>query len=136
MKRFFQSLLGSLTAFIILGVGAFIGFLAFIGLIASIGSESIVEVESGSVLVFDLNTTIQDAPPMAEIGAAMQEVLGGGTQSMTYLLKVVDAIERAKTDEDISALLLHGNLLTSDYGSGLAAISEIRQALEVFKASG
>ncbi len=136
MKVFFQSLLGSLMAFIILGVVAFIGFLAVIGLIASISTESNVEVESGSVLVFDLNTAIQDAPPIADISSAMQEALSGEAQSITYLLKVSDAIERAKEDEDISALLLHGNLLTESYSSGLAAVSEIRKALESFKASG
>jgi protease-4 len=136
MKGFFQSLLGSLTAFIILGVGGFIAFLALIAVIAMVGSESPVEVEHGSVLVFDLNTTIQDAPPVADIGAAMQEALSGGTQPKAYLLKVVDAIERAKTDEDISALLLHGSLMQGSHGSGLAVISEIREALEAFKASG
>lgn len=136
MKVFFQSLLASLTAFIILGVVAFIGFLAVIGVILSISGESTVEVEPGSVLVFDLNTIIQDAPPMAEISLAMQKALRGEALSTTYLLKVLDAIERAKEDEDISALLLHGNLLTDNYSSGLAAVSEIRKALESFKASG
>lgn len=136
MKVFFQSLLGSLMAFIILGVVAFIGFLAVIGIIVSISGESAVEVEPGSVLVFDLNTTIQDAPPMAEISLAMQEALSGEAQSTTYLLKILDAIDRAKKDEDISALLLHGNLLTDSYHSSLAAVSEIRKALESFKASG
>lgn len=136
MKTFFQSLLGSLTAFVILMTLTFIGMLAFIGAIAMVGSESGVAVEPGSVLIFDLNTTIQDTPSMAEIGSAVQEVLSGGAQSVTYLLKVVDAIERAKTDDDISALLLQGSLVTENYGSGLGAVSEVREALESFKASG
>jgi protease-4 len=136
MKGFFQSLLGSLTAFVILGVGSIIAVFVFIGVMASIDSETLLELEPGSVLVFDLNTTIQDTPPMGDIGTAIQEALAGGSPSVTYLLKVVDAIERAKTDEDISALLLHGSLLQGGYGSGLAAISEIRQALADFKTSG
>lgn len=136
MKGFFQSLLGSLTAFFILGVGSAIGFLVLVGIVASIGSESALEIKSGSVLVFDLNTTIQDAPPATDIDVAIQEALSNSDQSATYVLKVTDAIEQAKTDKDISALLLYGNLLSDDYGSGLAAISEIRQALEAFKTSG
>lgn len=135
MKGFFQSLLGSLTAFILLGIGAIIGFFVLIGMIALIGSESSVVVEPDSVLVFDLNTTIQDAPPVVDIVSAIQES-GNSDAQATYLLKVVDAIERAKTDENISALLLHGSLLQDGYGSGLATISEIRQALKAFKTSG
>ncbi len=136
MKGFFQSLLGSLTAFIILGVGGMIGCFAFIALFASIGEHPLVEVESGSVLVLDLNTTIQDTPPMADIGIMLQEALNGRPQPVTYLLKVVDSIEQAATDDDISALLLYGNLLQQGYGSGLAAIAEIRQAIDTFKTSG
>jgi protease-4 len=136
MKTFFQSLLGSLTAFVILGAGIIVGFLILIGAVVSISGESTVEIAPGSVLVFDLNTTIQDAPSPAEIDLAIQKALSEGNQSVTYTLKVLDAIERAKTDKNISALLLHGNLLSIDYESGFAAISEIRQALESFQASG
>lgn len=136
MKAFFQSLLGSLTAFIILGVISLVAFFALIGAIATMSDQQIVDVKAGSVLVFDLNTTIKDAPPMTTVDAALQEALGGGSYSATYLLKVLDAIDRAKTDEDISALLLHGNLLQDGYGSGLAAISEIRNALIDFQSSG
>ncbi len=136
MKGFFQSLLGSLTAFIILAVGSIVAFIALIGALASLGDQPLVQVESGSVLVLDLNTTIMDAPPIADIGAAVQEAMSGRPQPVTYLLKVVDAIEHAQTDDDVTALLLHGNLLQNGYGSGLAAISEIRQAVETFKSSG
>jgi len=136
MKRFFQSLLGSLTAFMIIGLGGLIALFALIGVIVSSGSQPLVNVEPGSVLVFDLNTSIQDTPLGADLEDAIQEAITGNAFSATYLLKVLDAIERAKTDSDISALLLHGNLLQGGYGSGLAAISEIRQALEDFKTSG
>ncbi|MFQ3225450.1 MAG: protease-4 [Lentimonas sp.] len=136
MKGFFQSLLGSLTAFIILAVGSIIALFALIGVLASIGEQPLVQVESASVLVLDLNTTIMDAPPTADLGAAMQEAMSGGPQPVTYLLKVLDAIEHAQTDDDVTALLLHGNLQQNGYGSGLAAISEIRQAVEYFKTSG
>jgi len=136
MKGFFQSLLGSLTAFVILAVGCIVALIALIGVLASLGEQPLVEVESGSVLVLDLNTTIMDAPPIADLTAAMQEALSGRPQPITYLLKVVDAIEYAHSDDDVSALLLHGNLLQNGYGTGLAAVSEVRQAIEYFKTSG
>ena len=95
-----------------------------------------VEVEVDSVLVFNLNTMIRDTPPTTDMSQALEGALSGGLASETYLLKVLDAIARAKIDPDIPALLLHGSLLQGGYGSGLAAISEIRQAIADFKQSG
>lgn len=136
MKGFFQSLLGSLTAGVMLIFMGFVLLVLFIVGLASIGSApSLVEIEPGSVLVFDLNTTIQDAPAYVGFEEALMEALGSG-YSLTYTYKVVDAIERAATDDDIHALLLHGSLQELGYGSGLAAVSEIRQAIFNFKESG
>ncbi|MGJ8639352.1 MAG: signal peptide peptidase SppA [Opitutaceae bacterium] len=136
MKGFIQSLLGSLTAFVILSFGGVLAFFAFLALLASLGDQPLVEVESGSVLVFDLNTTIQDAPPVADIAVAFQEAVNGHAQPVTYLLKVLDTIEYAASDDGVAALFLHGSLLQEGYGSGLAAVSEIRQAIDTFKKSG
>lgn len=136
MKGFFQSLLGSLAAFIVLGCLCLFAFFAFIGAIASLSEQSLIEVPSDSVLVFDLNTIIHDAPLGADLELALQQAITGHARPNTYLLKVLDAIDRAKADADISALLLHGNLLQGGYGSGLAAVSEVREALEDFKTSG
>jgi protease-4 len=136
MKGFFQSLLGSLTAFVILCVGGIAACFALISAIATMSEQPLITVQPESVLVLNLSTTIHDAPPMATLNSALQEAMSGQVNSVTYLLKVVDAIERAKTDDDISALLLHGSLLPGGYGSGLAAISEIRLAIEDFQTSG
>jgi protease-4 len=136
MKAFFQSLLGSLTAFAIIVAGGIAACFVLIAAMASIGEQALVEVAPGSVLVFDLNTTIHDAPLGANLEDALQQAISGQAQPATYLLKVLDAIARAKTDADISALLLHGNLMQSGFGSGLAAVSEIREALADFKTSG
>lgn len=135
-KFFFQSLLGSLAAFVILGVSGIVACTALFVVLAGIDDQPLLEVEAGSVLVFNLNTTIKDTPPTTDISQAVQGVLSGTLQPETYLLKVLDVIARAKVDEDIPALLLHGSLLQGGYGSGLAAISEIRMALEDFKQSG
>jgi protease-4 len=136
MKVFFQSLLGSLAAGAIFIFWAGVAVVVLIMGLASIGSEPpLVEIEPDSVLVFDLNTTIQDAPVHTGLEAAVLEALGEG-YAATYLLKVVDAIERAAMDDDIAALFLHGSLQNEAYGSGLGVVSEIRQALLRFKATG
>ena len=115
MKRFFESLFGSLAACAIL---ATLAIFALIAVLVGLGSQTpSVAIEPDSVLVLDLNTTIQDAPVISGFEQALQQALGGG-YSVTYLLKVVDAIGRAKTDDDIAALLLHGNLQQQAYGSG------------------
>jgi len=136
MKGFFQSLLGSLTAFIILGIGAFAAFVGLIGVVSSMSQHPSVSIHPGSVLVFNLNTAIHDTPIGADLEEAIQEAVTGNVYSATYLLKVLDAIDRAKTDSDIAALLLHGNLIGDGFSSGLAAISEIRAALVDFKTTG
>ncbi len=136
MKGFIQSLLGSLTAFAMLCFGGTLAFFLLIGVLASIGETPVVEVQSDSVLVLDLNTNIQDAPPLSDFEAVLQEALSGEPQPTTHLLQVIDSIHLAADDDAISALLLHGSLQARGYGSGLAAISEVRQAIETFKRSG
>ena len=135
-KFFFQSLLGSLAAFTILGVGSIVACFAVFAFLGTMNDAQQVEVEVDSVLVFNLNTMIRDTPPTTDMSQALEGALSGGLASETYLLKVLDAIARAKIDPDIPALLLHGSLLQGGYGSGLAAISEIRQAIADFKESG
>jgi protease-4 len=113
-----------------------VALILVIGALVGLSSQPVsVVIEPDSVLVLDLNTTIQDAPVIAGFEEVLEEALGGG-YSVTYLLKILDAIERAKTDDDIAALLLHGSLQQQAYGSGLAAVSEIREAIAGFKASG
>jgi protease-4 len=136
MKGFLQSLLGSLAAGAIFIFWAFVAMIILIVGLAKIGSEPpLVEIEPGSVLVFDLNTTIQDAPSHTGFEAALMEAMGGAGAT-TYLYRVVDAIQRAAADDDISALLLHGSVASEGYSSGLGAVSEIREAVSIFKASG
>lgn len=136
MKHFFQSLFGSLTAFILVGLGGVTACVACIALLIALDENTQVQIESGTVLVLDLNTTIQDAPPVTDLSLIMQEALNGKSQPVTYLLRLIDSIKHAANDDDISALLLHGSLIQQGYGSGLAAISEVRQAINAFKATG
>lgn len=136
MKGYLQSLLGSLTALLILAAWALIAVVVLIGVIASLADQPPIEIPEDSVLVIDLNTTIYDAPPISDFESALQDALSAQPQSATYLLKVLENIERAASDDAIAAILLHGSLQEQGYGSGLAAIAEVRNALENFQASG
>ncbi len=136
MKGFFQSLLGSLLAFTLICFGAAFTLILVLVIMVSVAESPIVEVETNSVLVLDLNTNIQDAPPLSNFEAVLQEALSGQAQPTTHLLQVVQSIQLAASDEAISALLLHGSLQARNYGSGLAAVSEVREAIQAFKRSG
>ena len=136
LKSFYQSLFGSLAAFMLVGVGSILAGLVMVVVLAGIDDQPLAELEPGSVLVFNLNTTIKDTPRIDDLSQVLSGALSGALQKETYLLRVLDAIARAKTDSDIPALLLHGSLLQGGYGSGVATISEIRLAIADFKESG
>lgn len=137
---FLSSLLGSLAAFAILGGVAFAGmiYLLVVFSMAAVsgGSSKAVAIPKDSVLVVDLWMNITDAPSVRGIDALVDEAVWGPSTPSLYLLEVVDAIERAAGDSHIQGLFLHGSLLPENYGSGLAALSEVRGAIETFKASG
>lgn len=137
---FLSSLLGSLTAFAILGGLAFAGmvYLIVVFSMAAAGStgNNTAHVPKDSVLVVDLWMNITDSPPVRGIDAFMDEAVWGPSTPSLYLLEVVDGIERAADDSRIRALFIHGSLLPENYGSGLAALREVRGAIEKFKESG
>ena len=93
MKGFFQSLLGSLAAFAMLCFGATVALFVLIGVLASIGEQPVIEVQANSVLVLDLNTNIQDTPPLSDFETVLQEALTGETQPTTHLLNVIESIK-------------------------------------------
>ncbi len=137
---FLSSLLGSLTAFAVLGGLAFAGMIYLIVVFsmaaAGSGGDKSASVPKESVLVVDLWMNITDAPTVRGIDAFMDEAVWGPSTPSLYLLEVVDAIERAANDSHIKALFLHGSLLPENYGSGLATLREVREAIETFQESG
>lgn len=134
MKVFFKIVLGNLLALCLFGAVAL-----FIvgGMVASLFmSEQTPVVETGSVLVFDMTANITDGPPVAEFGQLIEQGLGRSTVP-TYSLRTVTASIRAGAqDKRISALFLYGNLIPEGYGSGFAALREVRAAVEEFGKSG
>ncbi len=130
MKDFFKNLFASLLALVL-----FCGFIFifFIAIAAAGGSKTLVAPKS--VLVFDLSTNIPDSLPEAGPGEALQQALNG-RESATPLYALIKALDRAAKDNRISALYLTGNPQSSGYGSGPAALKELKEAIARFKISG
>jgi protease-4 len=133
MKNFFTSMLGALVALVIFSVGATLLFVGFVGAIASLGGgeKATPSLESGSYVVFDLAGNITDAPPSFDLGmftAANDETL--------QLRAITRALRAAAKDTRIAGVFIKGELSPAGYGTGYAALKEVRAALTDFKASG
>ncbi|HLP07497.1 MAG TPA: signal peptide peptidase SppA [Opitutaceae bacterium] len=136
MKSFFASFFGTLLALAVFVFGGF--FLMFAGMMmmAALGQQQPQQtVEKGSFLVLDLSTNITDAPSPFEGGGKLAGLLGADGNRLQLRL-VLEALRAARKDDRIQGLLLTGSLMPEDYGSGYAALRELRQALQEFRASG
>jgi protease-4 len=136
MKNFFTSFFATLTALIVFIIGAcFVGFL-FLGAMIALGQKKPVMVEEGSYLVFDLGANIVDTPAQNEGFDEFMEALGGEPRHQLQLRQVTRALQAAANDNSIKGLYLTGSLHAGGYGSGYAALKEVREAVLAFKASG
>jgi protease-4 len=133
MKNFFTSMLGALVALLIFTGGAFVLFIGFVGAIAAMGGgeKATPELERGAYLVFDLSTNITDAPPPIDFGS-----LGVGRDDHLQLRTVTRALRAAAKDERIAGVFVTGGLRPASYGSGYAALSEVRAGIAAVKAAG
>lgn len=135
MKQFFKSVFTHLFALCLFCGGIFALGLALVAGLA-VNVEPTHTVEKGSVLMFDLGMNITDAPPGFDPGEVFAQIQGAHLPARMSLRAVVESIDAAAKDERISALHLSGNLISINYGSGYAALREVRQAIERFKDSG
>ncbi|MEO5961496.1 MAG: signal peptide peptidase SppA [Opitutaceae bacterium] len=132
MKNFFTSLLGALVALVIFSGGCLILGIGFVAAVAAMGGaeKQAPHFERGSYLVFDLSTNIADAPQPIDFGSL-------GTNSDTVQLRTITrALRSAAKDDRIAGLFISGDLTPASFGSGYAALKEVRAALLEFKASG
>jgi protease-4 len=136
MKNFFTSFFATLMALIIFVLGGFVVCFLFFVAIAAMGQKKPVVVQNGSYLVFDLAANIKDAPAQAEGLEELAEAFGDGGQRMLQLREVVRALQAAAKDDAIAGLYLTGSVRSQSYGSGYAALKEVREAIAAFKASG
>lgn len=136
MKNFFTSFFASFTALIVFLMGGCLVLFLFLGALIALGQKKPVGVEDGSYLVFDLSANIPDTPSQNEGLDELVEALGGEANPALQLRQVTRAIEAAAADKSIKGLYLTGAVRPLGYGSGYAALKEVRSALEAFKAAG
>ncbi|BAQ62397.1 protease IV [Geminocystis sp. NIES-3708] len=131
MKQFFKqtlaSFVGSLAGLFFFFALSGGGLLIFI--LALLLSNNNPKIENQSVLVFNLNTQINDY----QSGTDLSSILSENNQTLT-LREVTTAINKAAKDNRIKALYLDGS--RGNITAGYANLTEIRNALENFKASG
>jgi protease-4 len=134
LKYVFASLTGTLIFFgLVLG-----GILLLLASVASLSSGRSPEpaVQDKTILVFDLSATISDIAPSDDGREVdVQRLLRGSGGKILPLSTILDCLDKAAADKRVVGLYLHGNLSTEGYGSGFAALREIREALLRFKAS-
>jgi len=122
----------SLFAMAMVGLGGFLLMIILIGASISL-SEPAPVVAKDSILVFDMSANIQDRPVAVTQEQVINEVLGRGGPPDYSLRAVLGAIEAASDDMRIKALYLKGSLRPRNYGSGFAALKEVRKSIEEFK---
>lgn len=132
MKNFFISMLGALVALIVFFGGCFLLFIGVIAAIAAMGGreKNAPDFERGSYVVFDLSTNISDAPEPIDLGPL------GGKSDTLQLRTITRALHAAAKDDRVAGLFITGDLNPAAFGSGYAALKEVRAALLDFKASG
>jgi protease-4 len=133
MRNFFTSMLGSLVALWVFLAGVVVLLAIAFAAMATLGQKpKTAVVEPGSYLVFDLSTNIIDAPvkenPFGFISDEEEETL--------QLRSVTRALRAAANDSRIAGVFLIGSLDPQGYGTGLAALKEVREALGACRAAG
>ena len=132
MKNFLTSMLGSLAALAIFAVGGGVLFLGLLGLLAAIGGgDKAPTLERGAYVVYDLSTNLSDAPPPVDFS-----MFTGDGEKTLQVRTVTRALRAAAHDSRISGVFLKGSVLSLNYGSGYAALKEVRAALEEVRAAG
>ncbi len=132
MKNFFTSVFGALVALMIFSFGCAVLLIGFLAAMAAIGGaeKPTPSFERGSYLVFDLSTNISDSPAPIDLSAF------GGKPDSQQLRTITRALRAAATDERIAGVFITGDLTPAAFGSGFAALREVRDALNDFKAAG
>ena len=136
MKNFFTSFFATLTALSVFVLGGLVVCFLFLAALATMGQKQPVSVPAGSYLVFNLATNIQDTPSQNDGLEELSEIFGGNRGRMLQLREVTRSLQAAAKDGDIKGVYLTGSIQAAGYGSGFAALKEVRDALEAFKAAG
>ena len=132
MKQFFAALAANLVTIAIIVVGM---ILLVVGIAASAGSSRAPAVRTGSILVVNLEDALSDAPADFEPTSALEALFQSGSSDKLPLRSAIMAIRAAANDDHIAGILIRGNVVADGYGSGYAALKELREALISFHAT-
>ena len=134
MKQFFKIVFGTFLALVLFTVCvALLGIAVVVGLARMNANNKEANIEKGAYLVLDLSTNITDTPPPSEGEQFLGRVFGGSDEDSVSLRALLGAINAAKTDNRIAGIFLTGSLEPQGYGSGFAALKEVREALQSFR---
>jgi protease-4 len=128
MKQFFKMTFATVAGIILflLIVGALFA-MSLVGMVAS--SSSTQSVESNSVMVLNLNGTLEERAQSID---PVSQLMGGGMEGMG-VENVLEAIAKAKDNDDIKGIYIEAGLFSPDSWASLQAI---RNALVDFRKSG
>ncbi len=132
MKAFFTAIAANLVTIAMCVVG---GLVLILGIAAAATGDAPTTVRKGSILVVDLDQTFVDAPAATERRSALDEVFLAGGQNTIPLRSAIIALRAAAGDDDISGVLMRGSINATGYGSGYAAMRELRAAIADFRRS-
>ncbi|MGV3710991.1 MAG: signal peptide peptidase SppA [Gemmatimonas sp.] len=131
MKQFFAALAANLVTIALVVVGM---ILLVVGVAATAAGNRAPTVREGSILVLNLENTLSDAPANFEPTSALEGLLEGGTPDKLPLRSAIVAVRAAATDDRIAGMLIRGSVVSDGYGSGYAALKELREAIIAFHA--
>ncbi len=116
-------------------IGGVVVLMVGVGALSSMSKPKPVVVDE-SMLVFNMSGNIQDSPVSQSEQEVINQLIGQDAPQKYALRDVLGAIRRAASDDDIKGLYLKGQFQPSGYGSGFAALKEVREAVLDFKESG
>jgi protease-4 len=128
LKQTFASIIGSLVGLMLFFAVGASGLVLL--LITATSEEEKPKITDKSVLVFDLSMDIRDNRLPSSFG----QTISGEEKETITLRQVLETIDKATKDKQITALLLDGR--NAENLNGYATLEEIRAALEQFKAAG
>ena len=123
MKQAFATVVGILIFTVAMGI---IGVISIVGMVAS--TDSTPKVADNSVLVLNLNGVMQERSEDDIYG-----LLTGGEMSSLGLDDLAEAIDKAKTDDNVKGIYIEAGMFAPD---GPASVQALREKLVEFKKSG
>ena len=126
MKDFFKNVFANIVAILIILMVIF-GFFMLMIFASAMSEDQKPSIENNSVLVLNFKNPILDSYTEAETS-----IFDFGSKKNTLLIDILDAINKAKTDDNIKGISIE----TDEIQAGITQIDDIRAALEDFKKSG